>query len=586
VDVALTVYQSLLARGYFPKELPPAFSTEQFAKFAASKSGRKLLAKYAPADNFTECFKYRLALPGLDRRELRVPHPASFSMLADLTSKNLGRLLKKSGGSGFSKSRPIYETGKYRAILPMTKPTNLGREKAAIRAGSSFLLKTDISQFYPSLYTHAVGWAVDPKLKKKAHWKDWKLLGKKIDQYLMNLDGKVSQGIPIGNDISFLLAEVVLAQVDRAARLAPDRSYRWFDDYELAFDTMDEAEGALKRLNKELAMFKLRLNSKKTKIVRLPQPAQDEWQEILKQASQGRFTNPQEMVKYFDAAFRLREEHPDVSILLYALGILFKVVRPNSYVGRIAQSCITQCLLCEPGAAQKAFSLLTFWQLNGLVLDAQLLTNTVNQMIVRHQASGFSSDIAWALAFCLEQGYALSSKAGQALSVFDDDCIALQALHMEKAGLLPKGFKNSQIARGLKEADLDREHWLIAYETVRQGFLAVCEPAVKNNVLFAELLKRNVAFYRTKLPLYSSIIHPGGAPEWVVKRWIGFLTGSVELPSEQLSTQESTVFKLIGADLAKVGTTAASTDDALLDLLKLFGAEAEPTAEDTYSALS
>jgi hypothetical protein len=30
----------------------------------------------------------------------------------------------------------------------------------------------------------------------------------------MDLDGKVSQGIPIGNDISFLLGEAVTARVD------------------------------------------------------------------------------------------------------------------------------------------------------------------------------------------------------------------------------------------------------------------------------------------------------------------------------------------------------------------------------------
>jgi hypothetical protein len=81
-----------------------------------------------------------------------------------------------------------------------------------LRAGGSFLLKADVSQFYPSLYTHAVGWAIDPKLREKAHWKNQKLLGKKLDQAIMDLDAKFSQGIPIGNDVSFLLAEVLLAR--------------------------------------------------------------------------------------------------------------------------------------------------------------------------------------------------------------------------------------------------------------------------------------------------------------------------------------------------------------------------------------
>ena len=63
--------------------------------------------------------------------------------------------------------------------------------------------------------TRAVGWAIDPKLRNRANWTNKKSLGQQLDQALINLQGKVSQGIPIG-DISFLLAEAVLASIDGA----------------------------------------------------------------------------------------------------------------------------------------------------------------------------------------------------------------------------------------------------------------------------------------------------------------------------------------------------------------------------------
>jgi hypothetical protein len=560
----MTVYQSLLSQGYFPKELPPAFFTEQFAKFATSKVGRPTISGYVPANSYTECTKYQLAQPGFDR-ELRIPHPASFAKIAGLTAQNFSRLLKIAGRSRFSKSRPIYATGHHRAIQPMLRPANLPRERATIRAGSAYLLKADISQFYPSLYTHAVGWAVDPKLRSSAHWNNKKLLGKRLDQALMNLDGKVSQGVPIGNDISFLLSEVVLAQVDRAIRLDSSRAFRWFDDYEFALDSRDQADAVLKKLKRELGKFRLRLNQAKTKIIALPRPAQDEWQEILRQAGAVRFTTTNDMVRFFDTAFRLRDQFPDASVLLYALGTLFKITCPTADVGRLAQSCITQALLCEPGAAQKAFALLSFWRLNGFVLDLPLVTNTINRIIVRHQASGFSSDVAWALAFCLEQCCVLNDKAGQVLSEFNDDCIALQALHMQHEQLLPKGFHSKRIAKALKHADLDREHWLLAYETVRQGFLPVCGAAVKNNALFSELLKYKVTFYRRELPAYSSIIHPGGAPEWVVRKWLEFLSGLSQQAGED--PQASRLLAIIGKDLTKLERIATSSDDIIRDLL-------------------
>jgi len=384
--------------------------------------------------------------------------------------------------------------------------------------------------------------------------------------------------------VSFLLAEIVLAQVDKAVRPSVGRAFRWFDDYELAFDTSDQAEATLKKLIKELGKFRLRVNAKKTKIVRLPIPAQHEWQHVLVEAGTARFFNPRDAVRYFDAAFRLRDQFEDEAVLSYSLGILFKLACPNPGVGRILQSCITQAVLCEPGAAQKAFALLTWWHLNGLQLDTTLIANTVNQMVVRHEASGFSSDITWALSFCLERGCTLGSKAGKVLSDFDDDCVALQALHMHSTGLLPAGFNNKRISKALKDADLDREHWLVAYEAVRHGFLQASAPAVNKHPVFSEFLKHKVTFYRTSLPPYASIIHPGGAPEWMVQKWMALLTGKTIAKEGQPETEESRVQMLVREDFEKLGRRSSEPDDAVVDLLDRLVPEADISGEDAYFA--
>lgn len=580
----MSIYRSLIERGYLPKELPPAFFSGLFAKYAATRNGRKIVLKYVPVDRFTECVKYRLALPGLERRELKIPHPASFAKLASLTAKNLGRLLKIAGRSDFSRSRPVYDSAQARPIHPMTGHTNLSKERAVIRGGSSFLLKTDISQFYPSLYTHAVGWAVDPKLRNKSNWGNTKLLGKRLDQALMDLDGKFSQGIPIGNDISFLLAEVVLAQVDKSMKQSRERAFRWFDDYEMAFDTASQAEAALRKLNRELGNFRLRLNPKKTTIVKLPRPAQDEWQEVLKQTAAVRFTNPRDMVKYFDAAFRLREQYPEAAVLSYAMGILFKLKSPNPDVARIAQSCITQTLLSEPGAAQKVFALLAYWHMCGVTLDVLQITNTINQLILRHHSTGFSSDIAWALAFSLDQRLSLNAKAGHVLSFFDDDCIALQALHMHKSGLIPKGFNINQISKMLRNADLDREHWLIAYESFRHGFLPVCGKAIRSNPLFSDLLSNGVTFYRTNLPTYASILHPGGAPQWLVRLWSapakGQSSGTSATTDEAIG--ESPIADIVRAVIGTINHSKGPSEDSMANITDLFLSTGDISIDDIY----
>jgi len=566
----MTIYKSLLERGYFPKELPPNFYTEQFAVFAAGVHGSQFVSGYQPAHNYTECITYQLAQPHM-ARELRIPNPASFAKLAELVSLRFGRLLKLAARSKFARSRPIFATGRSRAVRPMLMPANLARERAAIRAGSSYLLKADISHFYPSLYTHAVGWAIDPRLRLKANWNNSRLLGKKIDQYLMNLDGKVSQGIPIGNDISFLLSEIVLADVDRRLRSKATSSFRWFDDYEFASTTRDGAEKILKKLKIELGRYRLRLNSAKTQILELPTVAQDAWLDKLREAGRVQFGTPNEVVRYFDVAFTLHGEFPSAPVLLQAVGTLFKITRPRPEVARIAESCLTQTVLAEPGSAQKVFALLSFWRLNGLKINSDLVTETINEIVLRHQAGGFSSDVAWALFFCLEHGCELNARAGRVLSEFSDDCIALQALHMSAEGLLPRGFSTKQISKVLSNADLDREHWLLAYESVRHGFLTTATTAVQSNALFSELLTRKVTFYRKTVPSYASIIHPGSAPSWFVRKWFDRVRAK-----KKRMRRDDRVADLIRKDIEALKISPVKVDDAIRKLLN----KSEPSLEN------
>ena len=561
----MTIYQTLLSRGYFPKELPPAFFTEGFAAYASSTEGRQTLD--ARAATSTDCVAFRLARPGVIGRELGIPHPSSFAALAWITAKNLPRLLKKAAASPFSKSRPVYNPSAERAFLPSFRPKNLARERMVSRAGGAYLVKADISHFYASLYTHAVGWAVDPKLRSKANWQNRRLLGKQLDQALMNLQGKVSQGVPIGNDISYLLAEIVLGKVDRALRFTAYRAYRWFDDYEISCDSQDEAEKILAILSRELRKYRLRLNPRKTRIAALPGPAQLQWQQELFLASKAPLERLDVVVSFFDVAFRLREENPDAAVLNYALGLLFKLPRPEEQVAKVLQSAITQALLSEPGVAQKAFALMSYWHLNGLTLDQALLTRTIAAVLQRHEARGVTSDVSWALAFCLEHRIELSRVAGQLLSKCDDDCIALQALHCHAEGLLPRGFSSGRIRRLVRNVNLDGEHWLLGYEALRQGFLTESQAAVDSHPLFNDFLQRRVTFYRTQLPAYAAVVHPGGAPPWILSLWLDLVRGTEPRPGQLEAAQQQQAYRVVAEGVRELAGPPMSLADTMAALL-------------------
>src|SRR5215510_8589706 len=99
----MTIYGTILAKGYLPKELPPGFFSDDFATYASTKAGGGQLLGYKPPDNLTECVVYHLALPSVDRRTLRIPHPSSFACLVREVAKAFRRLLRKAGVSRFSR---------------------------------------------------------------------------------------------------------------------------------------------------------------------------------------------------------------------------------------------------------------------------------------------------------------------------------------------------------------------------------------------------------------------------------------------------------------------------------------------------
>ena len=64
------------------------------------------------------------------------------------------------------------------------------------------------------------------------------------------------------------------------------------------------------------------------------------------------------------------------------------------------------------------------------------------------------------------------------------------------------------------------------------------------------------------------IIHPGGAPEWVVKSWIEFLRRKkLKKEERRAKSKELPILDLLRKDLEKVPRKQVSVDDAISELL-------------------
>ncbi|MGX2983141.1 RNA-directed DNA polymerase [Helicobacter sp. 23-1045] len=133
-----------------------------------------------------------------------------------------------------------------------------------------YLFETDITNFYPSIYTHSIAWALHTKDTAKANRSNSDL-GNKIDKYIMVMSYGQTNGIPQGSVLMDFIAEILLAYIDnllsgklKELNKKDFRIIRYRDDYRIFVNNPQIADLILKNLSMILAEMGLKLNPSKT----------------------------------------------------------------------------------------------------------------------------------------------------------------------------------------------------------------------------------------------------------------------------------------------------------------------------------
>ena len=137
----------------------------------------------------------------------------------------------------------------------------------------NWMIKTDITNCYGSIYTHSISWALVGKEKAKETKENKTLLHNVIDSKIQGLQYGQTNGIPQGSVLMDFIAELVLAYADYIlAEKCKDyviNDYyilRYRDDYRVFTKTKNDAETILKLLSITLGELNLKLNEQKTQI--------------------------------------------------------------------------------------------------------------------------------------------------------------------------------------------------------------------------------------------------------------------------------------------------------------------------------
>ncbi|HIE8925663.1 TPA: RNA-directed DNA polymerase [Klebsiella variicola subsp. variicola] len=135
-----------------------------------------------------------------------------------------------------------------------------------------YMFSTDISNFYPSIYTHSFEWVFISKeeAKKKVNNDN---PGRLIDTHIQMMMSNQTNGIPLGSTLMDSFAELILGQIDLQLRKKTDelnisdyKVVRYRDDYRIFSNSKDDLDKISKCLVSVLGEFGLDLNSKKTEL--------------------------------------------------------------------------------------------------------------------------------------------------------------------------------------------------------------------------------------------------------------------------------------------------------------------------------
>lgn len=272
----------LLKHGYFPESnvLPPSFSVCDFSLNKDKKLYKKDVKKLAKKKLCDISYPKTL----LNSRVFSLQYPDYYHDILINLNQNWDDVIDHL----FHEDIKIYS---YSFPIPVDKSDegNLGKlrtgrmiyewiemaEKDLIIDSRSykFLVRTDITNFYSSIYTHSIGWALHGREKSQAD-REYKCYGNRIDRLFQYSNDARTNGIPVGSALSDLIAEIILAAVDKSVSQQMQKTeylaVRFKDDYRVLCQTEEDGRLFLRILTRELANYNLHLNENKTVFLTLP----------------------------------------------------------------------------------------------------------------------------------------------------------------------------------------------------------------------------------------------------------------------------------------------------------------------------
>ncbi|QRQ99491.1 RNA-directed DNA polymerase [Dyadobacter sandarakinus] len=552
----------IINRGFFPKELPPPFTTDILAKHVTTilskwslefknnttisslgavvppfpgESKKKLeqrkklyrdtfISKYSSSKGCT----FSISKGKLSRRFLQIPNPKHFILLSDKIVSRWGDFEKVFALSHYSESYPIAETSsKKRSVSTYSKSvSDFHNRLLSTSIEKKIEVKVDISKFYPTIYTHTIAWALLGKEKAKSYFNQKSDLdsliaagdldaalyknAEDIDNALRSCQERQSIGIPIGPDTSHVIAEAVACRIDSMLQAKFGglglKACRYYDDYYLYVSTKDEADTVLKGLQLILSDFQLEINESKIKIREFPFSFEDEFTTTLFLFDFKKTNQANSLKHYFSVIWGFAEKNPKRTdwIFKYSLRIFeFGTVKISKETWRLFENLLLKTVQIDPSILDIVTRILLTYTSYVDYKSKDKWRSLINIIIKEHSQVNHNFEVSWALWLAKSFNLEIEESCAN-LVINTKDCIAnLILLDLLNTTSLVQGNANiNQLEIELKDDVLFSSNWLLAYEAVKKGWLVPADSNLLNSNLFFKIIQDlDVEFYDSKKQL-------------------------------------------------------------------------------------
>ncbi len=469
------LFDGLVGFGLFAEKIPNFLTSADFLNFVSTLP---FPINDKPKDYIRYSNMRNINIP----RHLAIPEPFAYANQCKVLSNNWSKIKKhfeqKTDKDEFKISRIHLRKMVRKSELFEMNYKNFDKDGSPdqdIVIRSKYIAFADISNCFPSIYSHSIAWSLVGKIKSKLH-KSPLLWYNQLDFYTRNVKFGETNGVLIGPHSSNLISEIVLVTVDKELTKHGFKFIRNIDDYNCYVNSYEEAERFFLCLSEELKNYELFLNNKKSKIIPLPQASVKNWVTKLNHFN---FTNTyivnnkeairvKELKGFLDFAIELMlEEDSDASIINYAIKIL-----SNKHLDRNAKDYFIK----------KIHHLVLLYPYLIHLLEKQVFEpNQIDKSVIKTIAEdiyayGVKKKVyeacSYALYWAIKYGFEMDTETIKKDSINSMDCIFLMLSYLYDKKyhrkLYLKEYKD--LAMELKKNDFDR-YWLFIYETLTESHL-------------------------------------------------------------------------------------------------------------------